>query len=85
MLALEPGANHVIDPRAETLTEAVHAITPAGVDYAFDTTGVEEVLTALVSLPGVRGALAMSGVPTRSDIAVRMPLPCLTYKDGRRS
>lgn len=56
-LAKEFGATHVIDPTVDTdLAAAVRAILPHGVDYAFDTTGVPAVLTA------VMGALASMGV-----------------------
>lgn len=56
-LALELGATHVIDPNAEKdLAAAVRAISPIGVDYAFDTTGVPAVQAA------VMGALAPKGV-----------------------
>ncbi len=43
----ELGATHVIDPAAAgNLTEALRAIVPAGLDFAFDTSGVVPVIEA---------------------------------------
>ena len=63
-LALELGANHVIDPAASPdLTAAVRAIAPHGVDYAFDTTGRSDTLAAIMGAPGFKGVLGVVGIP----------------------
>lgn len=63
-LAVELGATHVIDP-AETgnLVEAVRAILPAGLNYAFDSTGRVEILNAALACLGPKGTLGVVGVP----------------------
>lgn len=63
-LALELGATHVIDPLAHPdLAAAVRAIRPAGVDYALDTTGRDEVLAASMHALAPQGTLGCVGVP----------------------
>lgn len=63
-LALELGATHVIDPAANAdLAAAVRAIAPRGVDYAFDTTGRPEVLTATMACLAPKGVLGIVGIP----------------------
>jgi len=62
-LAMEFGATHTIDPGAgPSLPEAVRAIVPLGVDYAFDTTGVPSVLTQVVNCLGSKGVFGIVGV-----------------------
>jgi aryl-alcohol dehydrogenase len=73
-LALELGATHAIDPLAEDLAGAVRAILPAGVDYAFDATGMPKVLASAVAALGVRGTLAIAGVPPAHDAALSVPV-----------
>jgi aryl-alcohol dehydrogenase len=63
-LALELGATHVIDPIAEPdLAAAVRAILPIGVDYAFDTTGRPDTLTATMACLGPKGVFGIVGIP----------------------
>lgn len=63
-LAKELGATHVIDPAAEAdLAAAVRAIAPLGVDYAFDTTGRPEILTATMGCLAPKGVFAIVGIP----------------------
>jgi aryl-alcohol dehydrogenase len=63
-LALELGATHVIDPVAEPdLNAAARAICPHGVDYALDTSGRPDVLTAAVAALAPKGVLGMVGIP----------------------
>ena len=63
-LALELGATHVIDPAVSPdLAAAVRAILPHGVDYAFDTTGRPEILTAIMNALAPTGALGVVGIP----------------------
>jgi len=63
-LALELGATHVIDPVAEPdLAAAVRAILTIGVDYAFDTTGRPDTLTATMACLGPKGVFGIVGIP----------------------
>jgi aryl-alcohol dehydrogenase len=66
-LALELGATHVIDPGAGPVAEAVRAIVPAGMDYAFETSGAEPAIAAGLACLGSRGVLGLVGVPPRPD------------------
>ena len=62
-LALELGATHALDP-AETpdLAEAVRAIAPMGVDYAFDTTGIPDLLNATMMALAPKGTFGIVGI-----------------------
>ena len=63
-LALELGATHVIDPVASPdLAAAVRAIAPHGVDYAFDTTGRPEILSAVMACLAPKGVFGIVGIP----------------------
>jgi aryl-alcohol dehydrogenase len=63
-LAMELGATHVIDPTASPdLTAAVRAIAAQGVDYAFDTTGRGDTLTAIMGALAPKGVLGIVGIP----------------------
>ncbi|HEX7759308.1 MAG TPA: NAD(P)-dependent alcohol dehydrogenase [Caulobacteraceae bacterium] len=63
-LAIELGATHVIDPTASgDLAAAVRAIAPQGVDYAFDTTGRPEILTATMACLAPKGVFGIVGIP----------------------
>ena len=63
-LALELGATHVIDPMADPdLAAAVRAIVAIGVDYAFDTTGRPDTLTATMACLGPKGVFGIVGIP----------------------
>ena len=62
-LALEFGATHVIDPaQAPDLAAAVRAITPVGVDYALDTTGIPDLLKATIGALGSKAVFGIIGV-----------------------
>jgi aryl-alcohol dehydrogenase len=79
-LAMAIGATHTIDPRSSPVAEAVRAITPAGVDYAFDTTGLPDVITGALGSLGPRGTLAIAGLPPRPDATIMVPiLPMIAY------
>lgn len=70
-MGLTFGATHVLDPAdIESLPEAVRAIEPRGVDYAFDTSGIPDVLQDIMQCLGVKGALGVVSV-TPPD----MPVP----------
>jgi aryl-alcohol dehydrogenase len=62
-LAREFGATHVIDPGAvDDLAAAVRAIVPDGVGYAFDTTGLPAVHTAILGSLAPKGVFGIVGV-----------------------
>ena len=82
-LALELGATHVIDPAAGDVTEAILAIVPAGLDFAFETSGREAVVEAALASLGSYGLLGLVGVPPRPESSLSVNLATLiTY--GRR-
>lgn len=63
-LARSLGATDLIDPAAAAdLTAAVKAIAPRGVDYAFDTTGRPDVLSAIMLSLAPKGVLGVVGIP----------------------
>jgi aryl-alcohol dehydrogenase len=62
-LARQLGATHVIDPTVTELSEAVRAITPNGVNYAFDTSGRADVISSAIKSLAVRGAIGLVGMP----------------------
>ena len=62
-LATELGATHAIDPKAGPLSEQIKEISPAGADYAIDTTAVTPVVEQLLASLGIRGMLGLIGVP----------------------
>ncbi|MDP1630607.1 MAG: NAD(P)-dependent alcohol dehydrogenase [Caulobacter sp.] len=62
-LALDYGATHVIDPAAGTdLAAAVRAVVPHGVGYAFDTTGIPAVQSAVLGALEPKGVFGIVGV-----------------------
>lgn len=62
-LGMELGATHTVDPLAGDLAAAIRAIVPIGVDYAFDTSGRPEVLTAVMQCLAPRGLFGIVGIP----------------------
>ncbi len=79
-IARDLGATHVIDPAAGDVGAAIRAILPDGVDFAFETSGLEPVVaTALASL-GSHGLLGLVGVPPRPESSLSVNLASLiTY------
>lgn len=62
-MAMSFGATHTLDPlQYESLAQAVRAIEPRGVDYALDTSGVPDVLQAVMNCLGVKGVLGVVSV-----------------------
>ena len=62
-MAMSFGATHSLDPaQYESLAEAVRTIVPHGVDYALDTSGVPDVLQAVMNCLGVKGTLGVVSV-----------------------
>jgi aryl-alcohol dehydrogenase len=62
-LGLELGATHVIDPADGDVAAAIRAVSPDGVDYAFDTSGRVAVMAAALGSLAPRGMLGLVGVP----------------------
>ena len=61
-MALELGATHVFDPAAGDLAGWVRGVLPIGVDFAFDTTGRQDVLDAIMNALGPQGTLGCVGI-----------------------
>jgi aryl-alcohol dehydrogenase len=79
-LARELGATDAIDPAAGDVTAAIRALLPQGVDYAFDTSGRVEAITAVLGALAPRGMLGLVGVPPRADDALTINLAAMiTY------
>jgi aryl-alcohol dehydrogenase len=75
-LARELGATHVIDPTVTELAAAVRAITPNGVNYAFDTSGRADVIATAIQSLAARGAIGLVGMP--NDPATMLSAHILT-------
>lgn len=61
--ALELGATHTLDPaNLESLAVAVREIEPMGIDFAFDTTGIPDVLEGIMDCLGSKGTLGVVGI-----------------------
>ncbi len=77
-IALELGASHVIDPAdAPDLAAALRAIVPAGLDFAFDSSGVVSVIEAGLASLGSHGAIGLVGVPSKADAAISVNIAAL--------
>lgn len=75
-LALSVGATHALDPKAGDVVQAVRAIVPAGVDYAFDSTGIDSVMTSTVGMLAPRGTLGLVAA-AKPDSMFAMPVAAL--------
>lgn len=73
-MALELGADHVIDPADGDTAEAVRAILPAGVDLVLDTSGYIPALEAAIKMLSNKGRLGMVGMPGALDAALPVPV-----------
>ena len=62
-LALELGATHVVNSRETDVVEAVRAITGGGADFALESTGRPDVLSAGVEALGGLGMMGVVGAP----------------------
>lgn len=73
-LALELGATHVIDPKAEAdVPAAVKAAGPGGVQRALDTTGIPAVIRQAADTLLPNGLLGLLGVsPMEVDVPVNL-------------
>ena len=79
-LAIDLGATHAVDPKDGPLSEQIRKITPAGADYAIDTTAVVPVVEQLLASLGMRGMLGLIGVPAdpQAVFSVGLFQPTLT-------
>ncbi len=79
-LGLSLGATHAIDPGEGDVGAAIRAVLPDGVDFAFETSGREQVVeTALASL-GSHGLLGLVGVPPKPESGLTINLAAfITY------
>jgi aryl-alcohol dehydrogenase len=75
--ALDLGADHVIDPNAGDLVEAVRAILPGGVDLVAETSGHSATTTIALGFMGTKAKLALVGVPGSLD--AQLPLPVVQW------
>ncbi|MDB5688507.1 MAG: geraniol dehydrogenase [Sphingomonas bacterium] len=66
-LATELGATHAFNAR-ESAMEAIKALCPAGLAYAFDTTGRSEVIQDLFGLLAPKGRLGIVGASDPQDM-----------------
>jgi aryl-alcohol dehydrogenase len=82
-LALELGATNVIDPGEIEPASGIRAISPDGVDFAFDTSGLKHVIeTSLTSLAG-HGTLGLVGVPPCTDSSISLNIASLLTNGHR--
>src|SRR3546814_19082093 len=66
----ELGATHVIDPaEAGDLAAALRAIVPAGLDFAFDTSGVVPVIAAGLAAFASHAPICSCGRPSNAAAA----------------
>ncbi|MER9947241.1 NAD(P)-dependent alcohol dehydrogenase [Mesorhizobium sp. M0047] len=70
-LALELGATHVLDGSAPDLSQEIKRITGTGVNYAFDTTGISQVIRTAVDALAHRGVCGIVGAaPPGTEITL---------------
>jgi aryl-alcohol dehydrogenase len=66
-LARELGATHAFNARDDAIA-SIRALCPAGVGYAFDTTGIKAVIEDAFSLLAPRGVLGIVGASDPADM-----------------
>jgi aryl-alcohol dehydrogenase len=76
-MARSLGATHLIDPASGHVGDAIRAIAPAGIDYALDTSGREEVIMTALGALGSHGLLGLVGAPPRPESAISVNLAAL--------
>jgi S-(hydroxymethyl)glutathione dehydrogenase/alcohol dehydrogenase len=70
-LARRFGATDVVDPASGPLADAVRALVPGGVDYAFEVVGVPELVTQAFELTRAGGTcVAVGSCPPGSTITI---------------
>ena len=79
-LARELGANHVVDPTAGDVTEALRALLPDGFDFAFDTSGRVDAIQAALGALTSRGMMGLVGVPPSAEDGIMINIAgMITY------
>lgn len=79
-IALALGATHVIDPNDGDVVTAIRAILPDGVEFAFESSGREEVVEAALAALASHGLLGLVGVPPKPESSLSINLASLiTY------
>jgi Zn-dependent alcohol dehydrogenase len=76
-LALQLGATHAIDPRAEDAAAAIRAILPDGVDHAFEAVGIPAVAEQALAATRTGGTTVLIGQPALGA-SVALPVYELT-------
>ncbi|MDB5577852.1 MAG: NAD(P)-dependent alcohol dehydrogenase [Bradyrhizobium sp.] len=76
-MATELGADHVIDPVAGDIVEAVRAIVPAGADLVVDTSGFMPAVTSSTSMLATKGKIGLVGLP--GDFTAVLPVPVIQW------
>jgi len=66
-LAREMGATHTINGKSEDAFEKIRALCPAGLAYAFDTTGINTLIQQAFSLLAPLGTLGIVGASSPTD------------------
>lgn len=73
-LARSLGATHTIDPKAVAdVAVAIREICPAGVNYAFDTSGLPAVFEVVPRVLSPRGTFGFVGVPPMESMDAKLP------------
>lgn len=81
-LALELGATHVVDSSQSDAVEEIRRVSPGGVDFCIETTGVPAVLQSCVGCTAPLGVVGVVGVcPPGAEIPINMTL----VRSGGRS
>lgn len=73
-MALELGATHVIDPIGADVPAAIRSIVAAGLDYAFDTSGMKSVMADALRSLASGGTLGLVGVAAILDDTLPLPI-----------
>lgn len=73
-LALELGATHVVDPVSDDLQGVISQIVPGGLDYAFDTSGLKDVIAQAVPCMAPHAAIGLVGLTPKLDDALPVPI-----------
>jgi aryl-alcohol dehydrogenase len=71
------GATHVIDPMDGDVGAAIRAVLPDGVEFAFETSGREDVVETALGALSSHGLLGLVGVPPRPESGVTINLASL--------
>jgi aryl-alcohol dehydrogenase len=72
-MALQLGATHTLDPIGIDLAQNVRAILPEGTDYAFDTTGLPDIIRSAISCLAPNAKFGLVGISS-PDGTLSVPL-----------